>query len=445
MSLLSDIGSLFSGSASRAVVVPENFEPPKNSGQVPITEYVRGSQAWSDLFGPANGLPPLTEQSAATVTAIHACWALIAGAIQTLPVHMMNVALATGERTRIYDDQLLWVLNEEMSPRWPAPIGWEYLARSILAEGDALAVIKRDPSYKPIGLEPVHPRRVLNGVVRQTGRLFYSVAPEMLSNGQTIGETRVYDQDDILHIPGFGFDGLRGQTPLRYALRNAGGVALASQEYAGRFFTNGARPDYALSTDQNLGLPKINELQTLIDERHRSVENAHRPMLLHSGLKMTSLQISASDMQLLGQRQFQVEEIARAYGVPPFMIGHNEKTTSWGSGVEAMSIGFVRYTLRPYLNKFERELDRKLFRTRARVTCFDTSDLEQADMKTLYESLRVAVGRAGEPRIITPDEARARLRYPKKGGAADELGVNVGAAPAKPAASTDPAKEESAS
>ncbi|QDP20678.1 phage portal protein [Bradyrhizobium cosmicum] len=431
------------GTSAPAVRVPEDFEPPKNATQmVPLTEIVRGSQSWSDMFGPAmaGGLPALTEYSAATVTAIYACWSLIAGAIQTLPINMMNVDIPTGERERIFDDPLLWVLNEEMSERWPAPIGWEYLVKSIMAEGDAFAIIRRDRMFKPIALEPVHPLRVMNGIVPQTGRMVYRIAPEYLANGQVIGSARDFDQDDIIHIPGFGFDGLRGMTPLRYSLRNAGGVAIAAQEYAARFFTNGARPDYALSTDQNLGEPRIKELQGLIDERHRSTENAHRPMLLHSGLKLTSLQISANDMQLLGQRQFQIEEIARAYGVPPFMIGHNEKTTSWGSGVEAMSIGFVRYTLRPYLNKIERELDRKLFRTRSRVTVFDTSDLEQADTKNLYESLRVGVGRAGEPRILTPNEARAKLRMPRKTDAdSDKLGVNAGAAPAaKDQGSTEP-------
>ncbi|WP_018456813.1 phage portal protein [Bradyrhizobium sp. WSM4349] len=445
MSLLSDIADLFLGSGAPRIVVPVDFEPPKNAGGIPLSQVVRGSDVWNAFTGPTmvNGVPVLTPQTAATVTAIYACWSLIAGAIQTLPVNMMSVDIGTGERARIHDDQLLWILNEEMAPRWSAPVGWEFLAKSILAEGDAFALIKRNRMAVPISIEPVHPLRVVNGIDPATGRMVYLISPEVLPNGQILGEAAVYDQDDVIHIPGFGFDGLRGMTPLRYSLRNAGGVALAAQDYAGRFFSNGARPDYALSTDQQLAKPKIDELQEVIDERHRSTENAHRPMLLHSGLKLTTLQISANDMQLLGQRQFQIEEIARAYGVPPFMIGHNEKTTSWGSGVEAMSIGFVRYSLRPYLNKIENELNRKLFRTRARVTKFDTSDLEQADTKTLYESLRVAVGRAGEPQIMTQDEARKKLGMTSRKGAADKLGVNAaGAAKPAPTEPTDPAQKD---
>jgi phage portal protein BeeE len=120
------------------------------------------------------------------------------------------------------------------------------------------------------------------------------------------------------------------------------------------------------------------------------------------------------------------------------MVGHTEKNTSWGAGVEAMGKGFVRYTLRQYLNKFEVELNRKLFRTAARVAEFDTSDLERADMATLMTGLRTAVGRAGEPRIMSVNEARAVLRL-KKDSAGDELGINPGSSSPDPA--SPPAKD----
>jgi HK97 family phage portal protein len=175
-----------------------------------------------------------------------------------------------------------------------------------------------------------------------------------------------------------------------------------------------------------------------IDARHRSPNNAHRPMLLQGGLDIKTWSISASDMQLLATRQFQIEEIARAYGVPPFMIGANEKTTSFGSGIESMGKGFVRYALRQHLHKFEVEINRKLFRTASRIAEFDTSDLERADTKTLMESLRVAIGRAGEPAIMRVNEARAVLRL-KKDPAGEALGVNPGTATP---ASSDPQPQE---
>lgn len=398
----------------------------QNNG-TPITEFIHGSQSWDDLFGSKpRGLAAPTEYAAAASTAIYACTNLISGAIATLPVNLYRVNIRDGERDRIHDDDLCWVFNEEMSPRWSAAVGWEFFSKSLLFEGDAFAVIKRDRMSRPIGLEPKHPSLVLNGVSDDGSRMIYRVLPEFI-DGREVGEARDYDQDDILHVPGFGFNGLRGMSPLRYSLRQAGAIALAQQDYAVNFFANSARPDYALTTDIHLSDKKIDELQALIDERHRTPENSHRPMLLHSGLKMTSLSISAADMQLLEQRKFSVEEIARAYGVPPFMIGHNEKTTSWGSGVAAMGIGFVRFTLRQHLNKFQTEINRKIFRTAGRVAEFDTTDLEQADFQSLMTSLRVAVGRAGEPGIMRVNEARAALKL-KKDPAGDFLGVNPGAA-----------------
>jgi HK97 family phage portal protein len=124
-------------------------------------------------------------------------------------------------------------------------------------------------------------------------------------------------------------------------------------------------------------------------------------------------------MQLLQTRQFAIEEIARIYGIPPFMIGHNEKTTSWGSGVEAMGTGFVRYALRQHLNKIENEVNRKLFRTASKVAQFDTTELERADTKSMFESMRIAIGRSGEPGFLTINEARARLSLKRLDGGND--------------------------
>ena len=401
--------------------------------QTPITEIVRGSDAWHRLFGPGSsaGLPVPTVSSALTSTAVYACTNLISTAIMALPLNLFKVDISNGERDRQFNDDLIWVLNEEMSARWAASAGWEFLSCSMLFEGDAFALIERDRAGRPIGLTPAHPGRVNVCCTTDGSRLVYDVAPEWFG-GQQVGSRRIVDQDDMVHVPGWGFDGRRGLSPLRSALRNAGAVAIASQEYAGRFYANNARPDYALQTDSGLGKEKVQELREQIDEHHNGVANSHRPMILHSGLKVAqNWQISPIDMQLLESRQFQVEEIARAYGVPPFMIGHNEKTTSWGSGVEGMGKAFVRYTLRQYLHKFEVELNRKLFRTASRIVEFDTSDLERADFQTLMTALRAGVGRAGEPQIMSQNEARAILRLNKADGG-DKVGFNPGQAMPEP-------------
>lgn len=395
---------------------------PQNATTLPAI--TPGTQAWTDFFGPVNDLPVPTEQTAFTISAIYASINLIAGAIASLPLHLYRVSQG-GEKDRVFDDPLWWVLNEQMVDRWSAANGWEFMVQSLLLHGDAFAPIKRGPNTMPIGIEPVHPQRVTVYLNPVTQRLVYGVGPEI----NQAGPIKIYDQDDMLHVAGFGFDGLRGMSPLRYSLRMAGAVALGAQAFSANFFANSARPDYALTTEQKLSPEAIDNLRAQIDERHRGPENAHKPMLLHGGLDIKTITMPMEDMQLVAMRQFQIEEIARIYGVPPFMIGSTEKTTSWGSGVEAMGIGFVRFTLRQHLNKFETEFNRKLFRTAAKRAEFDTFDLERADMKSMFEAFRVALGRAGEPGWMTTQEIRQRLNLKR-----DPDGtLNPGATNAEPA------------
>lgn len=379
---------------------------------VPTSLIVRGSEAFGELVGGDGYTPVPTETSALTVSAIYASINLKAGAIAALPVHVYSQAL-DGERDRLPDDALWWVLNEQFNPRWSAAHGWEFLVQSLMLHGNAYAEILRGPSGAIRGLMPLHPRRISVGVWPDGERLAYAVAPDPDVRSSSAG-ARVLDQDDMIHVAGLGFDGMTAPSPLRHALRMTGGVALSAQQYSGQFFANSARPDYALTTAKAMSPESVEQMRAQIDERHRGPGNVARPMLLTNGLDLKVLSMPLEDMQLLETRRFQIEEIARVYGIPPFMLGHNEKTTSWGSGVEAMGVGFVRYSLRQDLNKFTNELNRKLFRTARRVVEFDTTELERADTKSLFESFRIAVGRAGEPGFMSTEEVRARLNLKRK-------------------------------
>jgi HK97 family phage portal protein len=400
-----------------------------------LPSIIEGSSLFADLGGSTGGLPVPTERSAFTVSAIYASVNLIAGAIAALPLHIYKRSL-DGERDLLPDDALWWVLNEQMTPRWSAAAGWEFIIQGLLLHGDGFARIRRNALSAVIGLEPLHPNRVTVLVAEDGQRLVYLVYPDPLIPMASRGGVEVLDQDDMLHIPGFGFDGRRGLSPLRYALRMTGAVSLATQDYAARFFANGARPDYVLQTDTNMSPAAIEAMRDQVDQAHRGSANAHKPMVLTNGLKAEAIGMPIEEMQLLSTRQFQIEEIARIYGVPPFMIGHNEKTSSWGSGVEAMGIGFVRYALRQHLNKVQAEVNRKLFRTARRLAEFDTSELERADTTGLFAALRTAVGTAGAPGIMSVNEARARINLKKTPGG-DELFKGTANAPpqaAEPAA-----------
>ncbi len=389
---------------------------PKIANSTPLPQITRNSSTWGDYVSTISKIPALSEQTALTISAIYACVNLISGAIAALPVNIYAKNITDGDRTRLFDHKLNWVFNEQFTARWSAANAWEFLVMSLLLQGDAFALIIRNPSAEPIGLEPIHPRRMTVALNPFGDRLVYVVEAEN-GNGKTLENGyKVYDQDDVLHVAGFGFDGFRGLSPLRYALRLVGGVSFAMQDFSANFFANSARPDYALTTDQALGTAAVEQIRAEIDEKHKGTQNSHRPMLLHSGLDLKTITMPLQDMQLLESRKFQLEEICRIYGVPPFMIGHNEKTTSWGTGIAEMGAGFNRYALRQHTIKFENEINRKLFRVATRVAEFDTTDLERADTKTFYEGLRIAVGRAGEPQLLTVNEARAEMRRNKKDG-----------------------------
>lgn len=376
-------------------------------------EIRRGDGVWESFNGSASAaLPAPSEAQALAVTAVYACATLISGAIASLPMHVYRRS-REGDLSRDWRSPLWWMLNEEFCPRWSAAAGWSFLTQSKLLHGDAFAEILRNRNGEIAGLIPIHPVRV-RVICRADGeRLVYEVQPDSTITQPTETALRVIDQDDMLHVPGFGFNGLRGLSALRNSLRGAGRLAITAQDFSANFLNNSARPDYALKTAANLTDDQFARMQDFLAQ-HQGAANAGKPMLLEGGLEIETLTMPLEEMQLLETRKFQVEEIARAFGVQPFMIGHTEKTSSWGTGVEAMGAGFVRYTLRDHLNAFQNEINRKFFRTSRNVAEFDTTELERGDTKAMFEAVRIALGRAGEPAFMSIEEGRTLLRLPRK-------------------------------
>jgi HK97 family phage portal protein len=349
----------------------------------------------------------LTPTTAMCISAVYASVALIAGAVTSLPLKFYREG--NGDREEYKPDEW-WLLNEQPFPCWSAAAAWEYALSSRLLQGDSFWRIHRASRVSPriVGFEPLHPTTV--EVKRVSDRLLYTVSAQP-SQTDAFGTVAI-DQDDVLHIPGPGFNGLRSLSQICYALASPGGIARAADQHARAFFDNGARPDYALVTEGKLTADQINAIRDQLLSRHAGAENAFRPMVMDGGLTVKPITMNASDSQLIEQRRFQVEDIARIFGVPPHMIGHTQAATSWGSGVEQMSIGFVKYTLSRHLVAFEQEINRKVFRNAGRFCEFSTAGLERGDIKTRNEAYRVALGRAGEPGWMTVNEIRKRENLP---------------------------------
>ncbi|WP_052364990.1 phage portal protein [Halotalea alkalilenta] len=337
------------------------------------------------------------------VTAVYACVRLIAGAIASLPLSVYQRQDEGRQRVR---NDLWWLLNEQPCPSVSAAVFWEYLVAQMLLTGDALAEIERGRGGSIRQLIPLDSRAV---AVRQiNNRLRY----EFCRDGIWLGR----DQDDILHIPGFGFDGTRGMSVIRHAAREAIGLALAAESFSSRFFASGAHPDVALKVPGKMTQEQIDNLRRIWANKYGGAHNSSLPIVLTEGTDLKEVTLSAQDSQLIEARRFQVADIARAFGVPPHMIGETDKSTSWGSGIEQQGIGFVQYTLAPHLNRIEQEINRKCFRTERLFVEFNVEGLLRGDSKARADYYTRALGGTQNPAWMTPNEVRRLENLPPLAG-----------------------------
>lgn len=390
------------------------------SGSLTLSSGTSGSELHEWMAGGLSSAGmAVNENTVRQITAVNACVGLIGGAIASMPLHSFET-VNEDERKRFRDD-ITYMLNESPMPNWVASAFWEYVMQSKLLHGDAFCRIHRASPMSPkvAGFEPIHPKRMID--VRKDGMML--VYTYIDDDGKYV----TIDQGDMLHFPSIGFDGKRSPSALSYGLRDAAGTALAANEHSARFFSNGARPDYFLTTDGKLSDEQIEMMRRQLKEKHGGSANAHLPGVLQGGLKVSTISMPNEDAQLLQTRGFQVEEIARAFNVPPFLIGHNEKTTSFGKGIEEMGRMFVQYTLLRHLNPIRQEVTRKIYGRSNKFVEHNTAALERGDLKTRFEAYRIAIGRAGEPGFMTVNQARKLENWPGIDGA-DELnnGINTG-------------------
>lgn len=370
------------------------------------TQFISSSSpAIIELLGgaPASSGYPVTETTAMRVSAVHACIQLLGGIIASLPINVYQ-RNSDGDGEQI-DSPLWWTLNERPCPAWTAASMFEFWMRCNALRGDAFGEMKRNAGGVITGIVPWHPDRTT--VETEAGELRYYYQPR---NGKAYGR----HADDVLHIPGFGYDGDIGRS--HSIIRSGGfqsiGIALAADDFSGKFFANGATPKHLIKSEGKLNEDQIAQLRNLYSQRYTGSDNIGKPMVLTQGLDVKELSMSAVDAELLESRKYQVIDIARAFGVPPFMIGANDTTTSWGAGVEQMTLGFVKFTLKTYLNRYEQEINSKFFRTSRYYVEFALDDLLRGDSKSEGEFLRQARGGSMGPGWMTLNEIR-RLKKQK--------------------------------
>jgi len=400
---------------------------PQAAGENAVTSGYTAEQLMQVLnlsSGTASGMP-VTADTAMRVSTVYACVSLLAGTIASLPLSIFE-RKPDGSRDKATHDYW-WLFNEQANEDMSAFVAWQYVISSKLFYGDGLAQLLHASPYsnRIIGWKPLHPLRVQPFVSTDEGRLYYRVQPAR-------GEHYVLDPADVVHIPSLGFDGLTSPSPITYAAREAVGTALAAENYTAKFFNGGASFDYALKTAASMSGPQKKDLYESLMMRSQ-MGGPRAPLILTGGLEPAKLSVDPKDAEILATRLFGVEEICRIFGVPPYLVGHQQKDASRGTGLEEQGASFVRYTLQQLLTPIAQELNRKLWPTRSRYFVeHTTAALERGNLKNRFEAYRIALGRAGEQPFMDSDEIRRLENMPPHDG----LHRNEGAAHEPPPDST---------
>lgn len=367
----------------------------------------------------------VNSRSAMRVAAVYACVRLIIGTLSTLPLPVYRSTDDVPEKEP--NHPLAWLLNGEPTALCSAAMFWDYVLGCKLLRGDGIAYIARNKAAEITELIPLDSNYVF--AERRENRLVYWVLnqgnqPSGVPVGApSFGRARYgLDQDDVLHFPGFGWDPLRvgsgwlrGMSVIGHAAYQATGNALAMDDYSGRFFANGADPSMTIEVPGKMDEPQLQRFRTML--RERTTGGAMRtPLILTEGVKASPSSVTAVDAQLNEARLYTVADIARAFGIPPIMIGEQSKTSAWGTGIEQLAIGFVKYCLQPHLTQIEQEINRKCFGISRYFVEFNVNGLMKGDSKARTDSYRAALGGAQGPGWMTQNEVRRLENLPKKSG-----------------------------
>ena len=302
------------------------------------------SSPYSFFFGASSSGKSVSEKTALQTTAVYACVRILAETIASLPLHTYRYS--SGGKEKAQEHPLYHLLHSEPNPEMTSFVFRETLMGHLLLWGNAYAQVIRDGRGRVLGLYPLLPSKMLVSRTDQ-GILFYQYEKD--------GRTYFLPNTEVLHIPGLGFDGLVGYSPIAMA-KNAIGMAIATEEYGAKFFANGASPGGVLEHPGVVKDPgKIRESWNAV---YQGSGNAHRVAVLEEGMKFQPIGIPPEQAQFLETRKYQLNEIARIFRIPPHMIGDLEKSSF--SNIEQQSLEFVMYTLDPWVIRWEQAIQRAL-------------------------------------------------------------------------------------
>jgi HK97 family phage portal protein len=323
-----------------------------------------GGSRYSFFFGGTTAGKPVNEHTAMQMTAVYSCVRILAETLAGLPLHVYKYN-DSGGKEKYLQHPLYKLLHDEPNPEMTSFTFRETLMSHLLLWGNAYAQIIRNARGEVIALYPLMPNKMT--VDRDNnGRLFY-LYQRSIEDAPTLGkDSFVYlDPSDVLHIPGLGFDGLMGYSPIAMA-KNAIGLAMATEEYGAKFFANGAAPGGVLEHPGTIKDPQ--KVKESWNAAYQGSTNSHRVAVLEEGMKYQQIGIPPEQAQFLETRKFQINEIARIFRIPPHMLADLEKSSF--SNIEQQSLEFVKYTLDPWVVRWEQNMFRSLLMESEKNTVF---------------------------------------------------------------------------
>jgi HK97 family phage portal protein len=304
-------------------------------------------------YGHTSSGKTVTERSSMQVTAVYACVRVLAEAVASLPLHLYREE--NGSKVKATDHPLYFLLHSEPNEEMTAYSFWETLMTHLLLWGNAYVQVIRNGKGEVTALYPLMPNRMT--VDRdENGHIYYQYLWSKGDDAPTMKETIVkLSPHEVMQIPGLGFDGLVGYSPIAMA-KNSIGLSMACEEYGSKFFANGAAPSGVLEHPGILKDPE--KVRDSWQAAFGGSQNAGKVAVLEEGMKYSPISINPQEAQFLDTRKFQIDEIARIFRVPPHMIGDLEHATF--SNIEEQSLEFVTYSLQPWLTRIESSISRSL-------------------------------------------------------------------------------------
>lgn len=344
----------------------------------------------------------VSPQLAMQLTAVFSCVRVLAESVGMLPCSLYE-QLDRGNR-RAVRERLNKLLSTKPNNYMTPQEFWELLIACLCLRGNFYAY-KVKALGEVVELLPLEPSSV-------TPKLNSKWEPEYQVTFPD-GKRDTLTQDDIWHVRIFTLDGLTGLSPIAYA-KQAVGLGLATEEHGSRLFGNGAVTSGVLQTDQYLKDDAYERLKTDFENRHQGLANAHKPMILEMGLKWQQISMTSEDAQFLETRKFQLEEICRISRVPLHMIQNTDRATF--SNIENLGIGFINYSLVPYLTRIEQRINVGLVKPSKQgvfYAKFNTGALLRGDMKSRFDAYATGINWG----IYSPNECRELEELnPRDGG-----------------------------